>query len=42
MQTLSTRDLYDLARRRNVRGRSLMSRDELVAALSSAEPAGWG
>jgi len=39
---LSNRELYDLARRQGVRGRSLMTRDELVAALSGAESPPWG
>ena len=40
-EDLSTRDLYELARRRGVRGRSLMTRAELLAALA-APPPRWG
>ncbi|QDT15121.1 hypothetical protein CA12_12020 [Alienimonas californiensis] len=39
---LSTRELYDLARRHGIRGRSLMTREELLAALAADEPHGWG
>ena len=38
---LSTRELYELARRRDVRGRSLMTRAELAAALADL-PGAWG
>ncbi|MFH5806535.1 Rho termination factor N-terminal domain-containing protein [Alienimonas sp. DA493] len=39
---LSTRELYDLARRHGIRGRSLMTREELIAALAANETDGWG
>lgn len=39
---LSTRELYDLARRQRIRGRSLMTREELLAALAADAPDGWG
>ncbi|MEM9703535.1 MAG: hypothetical protein AAF907_13935, partial [Planctomycetota bacterium] len=41
-ERLSTQELYELARRKGIRGRSLMTRDELLSALDGIESLAWG